>query len=323
VLSLYRNLSLRLKLITLVTALIFGVAAVLLYYFPLRFEERARGLVTSRAESVTEMLAALDAPTVDLKLAPEDSVKDLSLLSTTQGAIYAVSRTPDGKEFGVWNPKNHAIPSPFSGPGTYFEAGMIHVVATMTKDDGHGGKTTVGSLTVGFSVGELAVEKAAVFRIVAYASLIIVLLGFGVSFLIGTVLVRPIRRMTDVATQIARGELAHADLDMHGRDEVAEMAQAFDRMLSSLRELAGAADRVARGDLTGRLSLEGQVAAAFNRMVDEQQHIVRQIAETSSQLAGAAAEIYAASQEQEAAASQQAGGMEEVRRTMQSLLDAA
>jgi methyl-accepting chemotaxis protein len=65
------------------------------------------------------------------------------------------------------------------------------------------------------------------------------------------------------------------------------------------------------------------VAAAFNRMIDEQRHVVRRIAETSAQLASAAAEIYAASQEQEAAASHQSAGMEEVRQTMQSLLDAA
>ena len=57
------------------------------------------------------------------------------------------------------------------------------------------------------------------------------------------------------------------------------MAVALNRMLTYLRELASSADRVAQGDLTVRIDMEGQVAEAFNRMVEGQRVVVRQLAE--------------------------------------------
>jgi methyl-accepting chemotaxis protein len=69
--------------------------------------------------------------------------------------------------------------------------------------------------------------------------------------------------------------------------------------------------------------MEGSVAAAFNRMIEGQRAIVRQIGETSVQLATAASEIYASAQEQQATATQQSAGVEEASQTMQSLLESA
>ncbi len=146
-------------------------------------------------------------------------------------------------------------------------------------------------------------------------------IGFGVFFIIPVA--NRIRRMTETALRIAAGDLSQQEVAAGSGDEVGNMAEAFNRMLRSLRELAAAADRVAKGDLTVRLEMEGQVAKAFNGMVEGQQGVVKQIAATSASLAGAAAEIYAASQEQEASATQQSSSVEEVSRTMQSLLEAA
>jgi methyl-accepting chemotaxis protein len=94
-------------------------------------------------------------------------------------------------------------------------------------------------------------------------------------------------------------------------------------MLRALRGLAGAADHVAAGDLSGRLEIEGQVAEAFNRMIEAQRVVVKEIADTSSLIARAAAEMYGASQAQEAAAQQQSTGVAAVSRTMGSLLGGA
>jgi methyl-accepting chemotaxis protein len=69
--------------------------------------------------------------------------------------------------------------------------------------------------------------------------------------------------------------------------------------------------------------MEGQVAAAYNRMIEAQREVVREIARTAEGLARAAAEMYGASQEQESAALAQADGVENVSSTMVSLLAGA
>lgn len=155
------------------------------------------------------------------------------------------------------------------------------------------------------------------------ATLGVLLLGLLAGFGIAAIVLGRIPRMRDVARSVARGDLSLRELPTTPPDELGQMGEAFNLTLRWLRELTAAAEGVARGDLTVRLQLEGQVAEVFNHMVEGQRKLVRQMAETSIQLGSATAEIYAAAQEQEAAAAQQAAGMEEVSKAMESLLSSA
>lgn len=71
--------------------------------------------------------------------------------------------------------------------------------------------------------------------------------------LLGYLLIRSIRRpladMQRVAEAIAQGDLEQS-IDVQGTDEIGTMAAAFARVIEYLRRLAGAAERVAAGDLT-------------------------------------------------------------------------
>ena len=167
--------------------------------------------------------------------------------------------------------------------------------------------------------------------VVGTASFIAILAALAVVDFLGTRLVQPIERITKVSLRIAEGDLSRtADEDLGegrlvtgGSDEVGRMANAFRRMLESLRELSAATGRVAQGDLTGLLKMKGPVADAFNAMVEGQRVVLQQIGEAALQLAGATAEIYAAAQEQQATATQQSAGVDEASQTMQSLLQSA
>lgn len=180
-----------------------------------------------------------------------------------------------------------------------------------------------GTLTIGVALDELERQVRAERTRVLQLSFVVFLFGLAVAYWIGSFLVAPIEQMTEVARRIASGDLSQGELRISTGDEVGRMAEAFDRMLRSLRELSASADRVAQGDLVGRISVEGPVGAAFNRMVETQRVIVKQIGETSIQLASAASEIYASAQEQQATATQQSAGVEEASQTIQSLLQSA
>lgn len=145
---------------------------------------------------------------------------------------------------------------------------------------------------------------------------------------LGSAFIRPLDRMIEVSSQVVEGELSFANgaadgALVEGPDELGRMAVAFKRILASLRELSTATGRVAQGDLTGRLTMKGPVADAFNAMIEGQRGVLQQIRETSMQLAGATTQIYAAAQEQQATATEQSAGVDEASQTMQSLLQSA
>ena len=154
--------------------------------------------------------------------------------------------------------------------------------------------------------------------VVALVSILLFVLGLIPSWIIATVLVRPLEEMTRISSNIAKGDLSQDELKVATGDEVGQMAAAFNRMLRYLRELSASADRVAKGDLTVHIDMEGQVADAFNRMVDEQRTVVKQLAHTSVQLASAASQIHTAARQQQATATQQSAGVEEMAGTMQT-----
>jgi len=80
---------------------------------------------------------------------------------------------------------------------------------------------------------------------------------------------------------------------------------------------------VSKGSLDVEFDLRGDLGDAFRGQVTSLRDIVGHIARSAAQLAGAAGELYAAAQEQEQTAHQQSVGIEEVSRTMKSLLVAA
>src|SRR5262249_46387895 len=151
-----------------------------------------------------------------------------------------------------------------SPPNVVQHGSALHVAALVS---GKGG--TTGSLTLGYSLEEVEKEQQQQRNLVATVSLVVFVLAALASFMIGTLLVRPLGRMTGVALRVANGDLSDPELDAGGGDEMGRMAEAFSRMLQAQRE------------------------------------VIQQISETSVHLAGAASEMYAASQQQESAATRQ------------------
>ena len=83
-----------------------------------------------------------------------------------------------------------------------------------------------------------------------------------------------------------------------------------------VRDLVTASERIAQGDLTTRASVTtkdelGQLAAAFNAMVDNLQHLIRAVTSIAEQVAASSQELAATSNEAEKAVSQIASTMTE------------
>ncbi len=316
--SLHRQ-SLRFRLSALISALVGTIALLVLLFFPWRMEAFSRKWVERRATGVVRVLSTAVGAGLDFDDAGYVT-EMLNGMSNSPEVLYALVFRSNGTPLAGYKAELAPVG---------IVAGATELALTYASDQlrvdaplrGKGGAT--GTLRIGFGLRELESEVAAHRAVVAFASAIVFIIGIAASSMIASVLLRPIQTMTTISSNIARGDLSQDEFRVEASDEIGKMAAAFNRMLRYLRALAESADRLAQGDLTVRIDMEGPVAESFNRMIDAQRTVVRQLAEASVQLAATASEINASTQEQLATATQQSVGVEEVSGTMQSLLDSA
>ena len=283
-------------------------------------DEALRRSAEYRAVSLGELLSHVLAPRLEANDAA--GVRELLAgLQTTPEVSYALVRRSDGTLIAALNAERASdVPLKLGAqPTMTYTADHLRMDRTVRSRDG-----ATGILTIGFTLDRLENERRVQARLLHLTLGLVALFGVLASFGIGTLISRSLRHMTAVALRIADGDLTQPPLGvLQGRDEVGQMAAAFDRMLLSLRVLSQAADRLGRGDLTVRVDLQGQVAAAFNRMIDGQRELIGEIADAAMRLAGASIQLYELVQRQEEATARQAAGVEEVSRTVQSLLESA
>ena len=102
-------------------------------------------------------------------------------------------------------------------------------------------------------------------------------------------LTRRLVALSRAAEALAEGDVDH-ELSVEGRDEVGRAARALSTMVGHLRALAGAADRVAAGDLTVDVmprSQRDRLGAAFAGLVAELRAAVSQMSRSATSVAGA------------------------------------
>ncbi len=245
-----RDLSLRDKLVLLVSGLLALVVVSFLLVASARMDSLAREWTERRARSVAQVLGASVAPALEFDDAATVG-ELLSGLGSAPGSLYAVLLDAQGKPFASWHPEVApalaALPAAedFRATDT---ADALHVLARVRTRTGQ-----QGTLALGFGLQELSREKRT--NTLFIAALGVGLLGVGVllSFLAGNVLSQPLARMAKVAQDIARGDLAAAQAGLGGearvqqraqrmeaafagRDEVRQLSSAFAAMLSTLRD---------------------------------------------------------------------------------------
>ncbi|MFZ5652450.1 MAG: methyl-accepting chemotaxis protein [Bacillota bacterium] len=134
-------------------------------------------------------------------------------------------------------------------------------------------------------------------------SVLALLVGCGIGFLMIRLVVLPVRRVAEEATKIAAGDLTGGELEVKTRDEVGQLASAFNAMRSNLKEIAGLLQEksnvVALSSAQLSASAENVSAGATSTAttvtevagtVEQVSANARQIAETSAKAAGLAGE---------------------------------
>ena len=124
---------------------------------------------------------------------------------------------------------------------------------------------TFGSVEIGLStlLLEATISDALNWMLSIAASEIALVAVFGL--LLGTILTRQLARLRDAARLVAAGEFGH-QLDVHGRDELADTTISFNKMSTSLAAFAQEAEAARRTAEAGRDYAESVLHDAMDSM---------------------------------------------------------
>ncbi|HEY8582175.1 MAG TPA: methyl-accepting chemotaxis protein [Capillimicrobium sp.] len=126
-----------------------------------------------------------------------------------------------------------------------------------------------------------------------------VLMALALGFLIARSVKRPAGPMVRAARGLAEGDVDQ-DVDLHSKDELGQMADAFRGVIDYQRELTSAATRVADGDLTVEVEPKSErdaLGTAFKTMVANVRDIVGRMSQTATALTEASQQMANTSEE--------------------------
>lgn len=152
---------------------------------------------------------------------------------------------------------------------------------------------------------------------------VLVVIAFGIFFglSIANSISRNIKAIEVSAKEIALGNL-EIETIVDSKDELRSLADSFEKMKSSLREIAEKAKQISNGDLTVRLdkrSDKDELMISLDTMVKKLNETILQIAESSENVAAGSEQLTSAAIQIAQGASEQASSAEEVSASIEEM----
>ena len=263
------HFSLRTRLVLLVAVLFAAFALFFLAFFPARMDAQASRWMLSRAMGIAQLLASATEPALDFGDVINGQ-RHLETLASTPEAVYGLLLREDGTPLAAWHPERAPGLLPQAPEGA-----RIHGEQVVARVNIHTRGDQRGALVVGFSLAELQRESQDTLRLAAAVSTLILAFGVLAAFGIGTLLVRPLKRVTQVALRISEGDLnAQQELDLTRRDEPGTLAAALSKMLGRLYEQRALIESQSEASSEGILTIaESGVILAHNQRLLRMWHL--------------------------------------------------
>ncbi len=158
------------------------------------------------------------------------------------------------------------------------------------------------------SAASTAVTLVSVFALVA------LLMGTVIAYIIARGISRPIANISKVAEEISMGDVSH-NIDIRQKDEIGILAESFRQLVDYMRNLAGAAEKIAANDLTVTVQPKSErdvLGKSFKTMVGNLTNMIRQLGENARELVSAATEIASSSEQMSKGAKDQSNQVNQV-----------
>jgi diguanylate cyclase (GGDEF)-like protein/PAS domain S-box-containing protein len=215
----------------LVYSLILGLICLFItLYFPARLEAQARRSVAAKAESIGGMMAYSLAP---LLYFSDDRALEPVIRSARQNPdlLYVVITAPDGGQLGAWS-LDRARLEDFAAADHGFSPspdGLAYRARASIARNGF----EVGRVYFGLSLAAMREDVSRSRRDIAAVSLGVFLFGILVVLGVSVLITGPLNRVVETARRITAGDLSQRT-SVRSRDEVGQLAEAFDGMVDHL-----------------------------------------------------------------------------------------
>ena len=274
-------MSLRLKTV-LGVALIEGLLLALLIYTAMTYmHENLEDALVKRATTTATLFASTAKdPVLSYDLASLDAFG--SELASNLDIVYVRTLTPDGMVLanaGSLGSDTQVFTEDTTLDG--ISDGVFDISATIAE-----GGVEYGRIEIGFDIN--SIEKSLVETRQLSTLIALVEMAFvGIfSFLLGTYLTRKLLVLSKAAKQVSEGDY-ELELDVDSKDEVGDVARAFDQMANVLGDTKQARDKYERDLEELNRTLEQRVArrtAKINAQFSELQATHQLLADTQSKL---------------------------------------
>lgn len=267
--------SIQTKLALATTLLVAMISIFIYFYFPARLQEQASRITADEAHAVSQLWALTVAP----GLATADVTEVYRAVNALRGnpdLVYAVVyERADKPPFAVYNlplaqeyqfskvpmePRQTSRPRANETPGSFggfTSDGRVYQTRVPIRDRGQ----HLGEIYLGMSTDRLRSEVEASKRIVTTVAIAIFSIGMLFAIAISGAIARPLRAMAYTTKRIAGGHLSER-ASVEGRDEVAQLARSFNKMIDRLEH---AQDELAAWNKT----LEERVEERTRELRDE------------------------------------------------------
>ncbi len=124
------------------------------------------------------------------------------------------------------------------------------------------------------------------------------LIGLALGLWIAQSIRKPVEQLKAIAERIAQGDVKQT-IDLHSTDELGQLAESFRGMIAYLKDMAGAADRLATGDLTVAVtsrSSADQLGQSLNAMVANLRDLAGSLLQSAEHVAMSARQLSQASE---------------------------
>lgn len=154
----------------------------------------------------------------------------------------------------------------------------------------------------------------------------ILLFGIIVTFFLNRIIANPLKEITNIAEQIAGGDLnVSVALSQRG-DEVGALSRSFGKMVQSLKAIAEVAQQIAIGNLAVSVKSQSEkdiLGNAFTKMIENLRRITKEILDAVNILASSASEILAATTQMASGANETASSISETTTTVEEVKQTA
>jgi PAS domain S-box-containing protein len=231
--NLVSRLSIRIKLVVLVTFLLWIISVFIFFFFPAQFESQALKSIETNARTISNMASYGLAPV--LIAADTSAIEEVFQTALkSEDLLYMMIVDDSGRVLYSYN-KEKAMESRYTeginvlGYDEFVYKSMVSITYKKQK---------IANLFVGISLNSLKDEVGKSRTLIALISLLIFFFGVFAVTAFSTIITSPLRTMAETASAMARGEMGRK-ADVKSQDEVGHIAGSFNKMVESLRTAYG------------------------------------------------------------------------------------